>query len=182
MQRSPRPHASRRDSEHPRVVSRRGVRRGRDMHVPVHATSIGRVGIAGPGGRDQPCGRASGACGVRALRHARASTLRGGVHRPYGNAALQQRPRPVQRHLRCAFPGLLHAGQVPHRGRGRRPPHRDLAGYSRGEGRIGRIRQNLSRVRLPRAGSGAGHVGHQRPHAAWHRHRERHDDAGSAGG
>ena len=89
MQRLSRAHAAGRGARHPRVVPRRGLRRGRDVHVPEHAAAAPRVGVRRQGARGQRGCRPTGARGVRCGGQ-RATAVRGRVDRPNGNAAVER--------------------------------------------------------------------------------------------
>ena len=162
VQRPSGPDTARRDSRDPRIVSRRRVRRRGDVHLSVDAAPAGRVGAADKA-RD---------LNVAAARLAREacdkfatpdqSALRRRCDRANRDAAVEQRPRAVARHVRRAERNVLPAGEVPGRGRRGRPADRDgqdilevkaaIAGFERLFAELGRRVPVQAQVTLDTSG------------------------------
>ena len=103
VQRPPRPHAPRHHPVDPRVVPRGGLRRRRDVHLPVDAAPAARVGARGEDARAERR-RRRGSRARRATSTRRPSEPRfvAGSIGPTGHAAVEQRSGALEHHLRGA--------------------------------------------------------------------------------
>ena len=152
VQRDPQRHPARHRPQRPRRLLRGGRRLRRDQHLRRQPTPTSASTTSPTGSTSWPTpARGSRPSRPQALVDRRAAAVRHRLGGPGHQAALAgaRAVRPAARRVR-------RAGPRHDRRRGRRHPHRDLAGPAAGQGRRHRRPARAGRRRRDAAGHGAG--------------------------